>query len=1427
MIHPLRSLGTFLLAGLCALRLPAASPPKVAVLGDDPAFVQSFKSDLAARGLSTSDEAGAWDAVLLQASQPKELTESEREILTATAKRGGGIILIHQALAGAAPEFMKPLAGGAWTSHSRKFSSRMMFYTMTDQHSIMAGASPFDITDDAAFDLDIELENKGLTVLGSAFTPKVSSKKGSAPTDSNRANIFDIQPQMWAYEAAGHKAVVLLQGSPETLQHPSMRAFLLRSLAWTTGQAKIDAYLTPPEVTALRYPKDGAQPADQVTRQMELHPDFVMREVASEPLINKPIAIQWDASGRMWIAESVEYPNGRRENVAASWKETGVLQPGTYDRPARDRISILSAPDVSGRFTKKTVWHEDLELVTGFCMHRDGVIAVHQPDIVFIRDTDQDGRADKVERIFTGFTPGDSHFVANHFIQGMDGWIYANMGGDANVKSPDGNHSFGKVISGVFRFKPDGSAIEQVSSKGGNGFGLDITSDGEIFFNQATSGNPIQHVVVPETVLAKGRIGNLLGAESVIKQRKVVRREMPDRAALMQIDVVGGYSAACSSLIYEGGSWPAEWNRSAFTTEPILNILHHEVLSPTGSTFAGEMVRKDAEYALSPDYWFRPFDIACGPDGAAYVLDFYCPVVAHSDSRGPQHSKSGASVRPDRDHYFGRVYRIDHKDAIRLVVPDLAKARSDELAQALKHPNKVVRENALRLLCEQGGAHSSAALTGMIASSNPTASRVAALWGLHRLGTLDQTALAAALADPDPALRKNAALIIEAGATPPQGSVAHALGDKDIRVAIAMLRALAVTGLDDEAARQLTNVVPTLPDDWARSAAVAAASQNPLPVLKVALESSEPQALASFVTAVASKLPEGHQAGDLIPLLQACANAPDRAAPLVQEIVSAARLLTAPASPSTEVTATLRALLTSKHPSIRAAALPLTVAWRADGPLHEVIQPLVQDLLKQLASAEVPLPLRMDMATALCGARAADPAILPAMGSVLATNHPEALKRHVLTQLGSLNDAAAGQLMVLSFNHLAASLQPSTVDLLLTRSDWTMAFLDAVEKKEISINLLGPATLFKLRTHPAKEVAARANQMLEQLRAVSKDKDAAIARLVPEVLQRGDATKGQAIFAATCAMCHKFNDLGHEIGPVLTGIGLHGPADLMVHILDPNRQVDANYEVWSFELNDGKFHSGIIANENATEVLVKMPGADVKVAKADIKTRTNTHRSLMPEGYEALGGEILRDLLAYICADTGKHRVLNLTHAFTADTRRGLYQSQEQTGDTLPFLKFGIVNVEGIPFDIMDPEKSSLGGNVIVLKGGPPESFANTLPQRVEIPVGYAAKKLHFLGGVAGWGASKAGERRTAMTVKLTYANGKVDEVDLRDGIVFTDYAGDVEVPGSKFADGLVKNKGLRWFTVPLQPESPLTKVELSSPGGGPAATTVAVTAEL
>ncbi len=1102
-------LTAFLALSMAASAL--AAPIKILLVADSPEGGESCRALLDRPGVQVKAATELDDAALANADvllfhggafQP--LAATHREALEAFARRGGGIVALRGAIAFGEAPWWKTLLGGAWTAESRKFANKLMLFTLTDAHPITRAASPFDLDDDTIYDLETD---PAINVLASAFTPKITGKRADqrAGQNGDRANVYDLQPQMWTYEAPDHhRAFVLLQGEPETLKHPSIRSFVLRGIAWAARRDNVDELCSAEDMATLRYPKNGAQTAADTVRSFELQPGFKASVVASEPLITKPVAMQWDEQGRLWIAETPEYPNGRRPLVAEPWKETGVLVPGKYDRPARDRISILSAPDANGEFTRKTVFHEGLELVTGFCLYGDGVIAVAQPDIVFIHG---EGAAQKVERLYTGFTPGDTHFVANHFIVAPDGWIYANTGSGPDAVSVPHPEVKARLSSGVFRFKPDGSAIEQVSSKGGNAFGLDITSDGEIFFGQATSGNPVQHVVLPESILAKGKTGNAISAESVIKQRKVIRPDMPDRAPFMQIDVVGGYSSACASTVYEAGAWPPEWSGGVFCTEPILDIIHHEKLVPAGETFTGEMVPPDKEWLRARDFRFLPHYLELGPEGAKYVLDFYCPIVAHSDTRGPLHSKAGASVRPDRDHYFGRIYRIQYDQAKKLEIPDLSKADVATLVQAFTHPNKLTRFTAHRSLMSRPDAATAVpALKTMADSEKFGPARILALWALERLGRLEPETLQAALKSGDAGVRKSALLVAEAMGEKNSVEIAGLLNDTDARVRLTALRAMASSPITPAGAESLLAILPKLNDDWSRSAAAAAASSNAGAVLEAALSSrleSSP-ALLNLATSLSKSLADRQDGDALAKVAIAASRAAPASAELVTAILEAAGDKIPSGAPSSAaLNDALKVLVSSKDQSLAAGALPFVVAWQSNDELRKIAAGRIADLLTLVGDAQKPDSLRATAARALLRARKADDRIEPAIVALLKTPLSDTLALDLIAALASTGDLTLGKPLTATLASLAPLGQAALFDALTTRAEWANALLDSLQAGELKPALLGPARLSKLRLHPDRAIAARAVKVIGEIGGgTNPAKDEIIAALAPQDRQQ-------------------------------------------------------------------------------------------------------------------------------------------------------------------------------------------------------------------------------------------------------------------------------------------------------------------------------------
>ena len=452
---------------------------------------------------------------------------------------------------------------------------------------------------------------------------------------------------------------------------------------------------------------------------------------------------------------------------------------------------------------RKHVFADKLELVTGFVFYRRGVIAATSPDIWYLEDTNGDQESlTRRTRLYTGLGTADTHAVINNLRWGLDGWIYATHGYSVGtVTSPDGAKSFGRDGSGVVRFKPDGSAFEQFSSRGGNTWGLDITWDGQVFWTQPTSGTVFFHTVLPESVLAKGRLPGTTSYKGMITGQNTYPLMTWPEQAYVQIDLVGQFTAAAGCAVYDGGAWPDKWRYSYFTGEPTLNIVHQEFVKPDGVSFTTRKRPARADRVHDePGSRFRPIETRVGPDGALYVVDFYNQAVIHNDTRGPLHGPANAAIRPDRDHYFGRIWRVQHKQARKLDMPDLSRADLPRLIRVMQtSPNAHVKQTAWRL------AHENYASDKRLAQINR-----------------------------------------------PMGSTALQTYEQ------------AQTATTAAARKGVLDSFATSTDNWTRSALVSAATEQAPAYIAESLTYNRPQALTDFVAAVLPAALPGHAAGLLV-----------------------------------------------------------------------------------------------------------------------------------------------------------------------------------------------------------------------------------------------------------------------------------------------------------------------------------------------------------------------------------------------------------------------------------------------------------------------------------------------------------------------------------------------------------------------------------
>ncbi|MBI3878875.1 MAG: ThuA domain-containing protein [Verrucomicrobia bacterium] len=1433
----------------------------------------------------TAEQLAKSDVLILHSQEGGEIPAASRPSLEAFLKRGGGIVVIHAANVPAknSPDgaaYLKSVIGGTWVWGTTKWlEGPMSLYYVDRTHPITSEAGNYDISDEIYYDMDVSPD---VHVLAAAYTPNISSAKKNdtrGQPQKGKITVYDIQPQMWTYEKDNYRAFAHIHGHLyENFSKPHYRAVLLRGIAWAGKRANVDELCTKAELASLRYPEGGTPSPKDLPGTLAVHPEFKVSLVASEPLINKVMNIDWDAQGRLWVCETPEYPDGRSINPGTDYvqrwqKDNKLTDDGkNYDRPAYDRISILTSSKGDGVMDKKQIFADfahgvpgGLERVTSFVHYKDGVIASAAPHVWLLRDTNGDGVCDKAELLYTNLGDRDTHAVINNLRWGFDGWIYATHGysSSPHVTSGDGKRDFGTIGSGVVRFKPDGSAFEQFSSKGGNTWGLQISWDNEVFWTQPTSGDLLMHTVMSENQLARAGVRGLTSFRVVSKSLDVFPAMSHDQLPYVQIDWVGKFTAAAGCAIYDGGTWPAKWNYAYFCTEPTINIVHHQLVNADGVSYAAhrEAGRETAEFIGGKNIWFRPIETRIGPDGALYVVDFCNQAVIHNDTRGPKHGPHNAAIRPDRDHYYGRIWRVDHKDAKKIEVPNLAKASASDLVKALEHPNQHVRMNATRLLIESKDDSATKALKSLVDSETATpASRIHALWILAQTSRLEENVVNSALQSKQPSLRRNLNLaFVEIFRAPTNSafgaqrnfapmSALYPLSEPDPKARLAALLLASELGMGEELLKSdhmterlclgLLGGYGHLDDEWSRAALMGVYNQYPLAFLRIALVvdpelMKDKNDLRPVLPLIARQLALKGDAKLVALLVLYCSWSHEDSYDVKRVMLqSLAAELNSSVVPQwdTELKEALKKLLSSSHAELAAAVLPLVARWDKQGELAREAKPQLEHLISKLSDESIAEDKRGQIVENLLGARQMNPEIVPSVAKILSSSASTTMKTRVVTALGALPDDNLGVALVKALPQLPGEPQSVALDQLLKRASWSSALLDALDSGAVPPTLLGPANVHRLRLHPNATVAQRANGIMDKLRGPeAKEKAALIAKFTPEVEKPGNVAKGKELYTANCATCHQLGTLGNLVGPPLTGMGAHGPAELLVHILDPNKEVEFSYVAWSIETKDGEILDGVIARENPSMVALRNAAGEKEILKSTITSRRNTGRSLMPEGLEALGAEALRDILAFICADYARFRIVDLAAAFTADSRGGLYAGPDAGQGSLPLAKYGIVSAFGVPFKIVDAAKSPSTKNLMVLKGGPDNSYAKkTFPKSVEAHVGVAAKQIHVLGNVGGWAFPfGGGEGVPVLKVTAHYVGGATEEIIFKNGAEFADYIREVDVPGSKLAKGIAERGQVRFASRKLTGTGVVEKLTFESYDNVVAPTTVAVTVDL
>ena len=937
--------------------------------------------------------------------------------------------------------------------------------------------------------------------------------------------------------------------------------------------------------------EDFAPPEDRQISQgarLKTHADLKAELVASEPFVASPVAIAFGHDRKLWVAEMYDYPEGL----------DGRFQPG-------GRIRLLESSRDDGVFDKSTVFLSGIPFPTGVAVWRNGILVCAAPDILYAEDTDGDGKADLVRKLFSGFGTHNYQARVNSLEYGLDGWVYGSCGLFGGTISNDRGLLPVALGDRDFRIKPDDGIIEPATGRTQQGR---VRNDWGDWFGCDNS-NLAWHYPLADHDLRRN--------PHFAPERTVVSIPAgPDAAKLFPISTelqtfklsgpTGRATAACGLGVYRDDLLGLDYQGNLFTCEPVNLVVHRLKLNADGYTFSGVRAdnEREKEFVASTDTWFRPVQAKTGPDGGLWIVDMYRYVIEHPRWIPPEQLKL---VDPRAGHDRGRIYRIGPADRKLREWPRLDRFSTEQLVQSLDSPNGWQRDMAGQLLAWRGSKEAAPALIRLQRESTRPEVRLAALSVLDMLGELKTVEVDRGLADQHPGVKRHSARLAVRflNAAPALSSiVVKLLDDEDWQV---RLQAAVSLGewKDQRAGLALAKVLQREAADPIMAAAVFSSLRS-----------------ESIDAVVSSCLAE-----------KGNARLPDQR--LRDLMRSAVALSDGPALSRMAVAATESAndrfelwqveLIAALSTSTDAAGK--SEKSKIDRATLDRLAEAIAKIVGQLEVTERGDATRLQDVALVARIPAARQKLLKILPLWLSAEKSPEMQTAAVTALAQMPGNEPADALTDHWETYSPALKTQVLSALMGREAWQQKLLAIVPAAEIDATRrqqLLAAPHASVRELAAKRFngapSADRQQVLDQFRDVAK--------------MTGDRLRGKQVFAKSCAVCHRLDNVGHAVGPDLAAVSNKTAPFLLQEILDPNRNVDSRYVSYIAVTRDGVTRTGLLGSESAGSItLVAQEGKQQTILRSDLEEIRGTGVSLMPVGLEKdLSKQNLADLIAYLAA---------------------------------------------------------------------------------------------------------------------------------------------------------------------------------------------------
>ncbi|MFT7512524.1 MAG: putative heme-binding domain-containing protein [Candidatus Omnitrophota bacterium] len=942
---------------------------------------------------------------------------------------------------------------------------------------------------------------------------------------------------------------------------------------------------------------------------------FKIELFAADPMIAKPVQMNWDEQGRLWVVSSRIYPH---------------IIPG---QAAEDQVIVLEDTDGDGRADTSTVFADKLLVPTAIIPGDGGAYVGNSTELLHMKDTDGDGKADHTRVVLSGFGTEDTHHILHTLRWGMDGDLYMNQSIyiHSHIETPHGPRRL--LAGGVWRFRPETMELEVFNRGLINSWGHDFNRWGQSFQTDGAGGDGINYVF-PGTVMATAH-----------SAARIVRGLNP------------GQPKQCGLCVVSGKHFPDAWQDRLITCDFRGNRINSFSLTESGSSYVS---RKEEDLVSSSSVAFRPIDVRMGPDGALYIADWYNPIIQHGE----------VDFRDERrDHIHGRIWRVSAKDRAALKQPQLAGAPISELLDRLLSDAGFEREQARRLLKEQGSVRVKPFLDTWTNARQSEAERLEALWIYQNIRSINEPLLTQLLDAKDHHVRAAAVRVLSRWrksipSTP--GMLEKAMRDPHAQVRLEAINALREVG-GKEAARLVGNsVYEGMDDPYSFSVwlTMRTLERDWLPELTTNLNFFQgPDALMFAIQALnkaesirplveswtTGKLSDS-QRGPLLALIgkvgaekdvnilldHAVRDSSIRKLALAALEVAAGRGVKPSKQPER-----LSQFFSETDPAISGAAFRLAGKWNVRS-LFDSVSKLAQD-------AEASTGLRI---AALQGLSAFGASSLPVLQSAF-VNESNLGYRKALIEAMARVDANAASVRLLDWlpelDEADAIRVASSVSSFLEGKNGAQVFTRQLKGRTI----VGPVAgemIRKVAGSGRKNMTDLINalQVAGKLEPLTRELNTEeMAALVEAVKGVGHAGRGEAIYRRAnllCLNCHAIGGAGGKVGPDLTSIGASAPIDYQIEsLLTPQAKIKEGYHVSMITKKDGSIMTGTVIREDEKNLALRDGlGAITEVQKSDVNKQEIVPTSLMPPGLtNSLRKDEFIDLVAFL-SQLGKPGAYNV-----------------------------------------------------------------------------------------------------------------------------------------------------------------------------------------